>query len=208
LIRGEYLVCLHCIGDFPKTNFHLQKDNPVEQLFWGRTEVFRASAGYFFTKEGSLQKLLHQLKYKGIKEIGTYLGEIYGLEIKNTDWIKNADGFIPVPLHRKKFKIRGYNQSLMIAEGLSSSTGIPFYAHKLQRKKHSASQTRKGRYERYENVKEVFVAPKPEFFKDKHWVLVDDVITTGSTLEACAEALKQCGCASVSVVTIACGMTY
>ncbi len=208
LLGGEYLICLHCISDFPKTNFHLEKDNPVEKMFWGRTQIERAASAYFFTKKGSLQNLLHQLKYHGLKDVGVVLGELYGRDLKNVDWVKQADGLIPVPLHPKKYKIRGYNQSLMIAEGLSNITGIPFYAQKLVRQKHSASQTKKGRYERYENVKEVFVAKDEGFFKGKHWILVDDVITTGSTLEACSEALHQAGAASVSVLTIACGNTF
>jgi ComF family protein len=208
LLKSEKLICLHCIVDFPKTNFHNKEGNPVEQIFWGRLPIKRASSGYFFTKEGSLQNLLHALKYKGVDEIGILLGEMYGHSLREASWVMQADGLIPVPLHKKKQKLRGYNQSEKIAQGLSQSLEIPVFNNQLKRNLHSTSQTKKKRYDRFENVNSVFGVEDKSFFKGKDWILVDDVITTGSTLEACARVLMDCKVKSVSIITIACGLNY
>ena len=154
----------------------------------------------------SFQRLVHQLKYKGRKDIGIFLGEQYGLLLKYAPLFNCADAIIPVPLHKKKYMQRGYNQSEQFAIGLARSMNIPMHRHLLIRTKATETQTRKSRFSRYQNVKEIFAVSSPHQWAGKHMILVDDVVTTGATLESCIQALTAIPEVKISVACIATAM--
>ncbi|NVO18697.1 MAG: ComF family protein [Bacteroidetes bacterium] len=203
LFKHEQVLCTHCLFDLPRTNFHLQPDNPLDKVFWGRVPVKKTAALFYFTKGGKVQHLVHQLKYKGRKEVGIYTGIILGAELKKTPSFDGIDLIIPVPLHPRKQKKRGYNQSEQFAIGLSESTGIEMDIKSFVRTIATETQTRKSRFARFENVKEIFKVTNPLALENKHLLLVDDVITTGSTLESCANILLQIPGVSISMASIA-----
>jgi ComF family protein len=203
LMRNEALICTECYVLIPRTNFHLKPDNPVSQLFWGRCRIERAAAFSFYTRDSRIRKLIHQLKYKGIKEIGPELGRIYGNTLKSSEFLEEIDLIIPVPLHPSKKRQRGFNQSDLIAGGISESTGIPMDSGLLERITVTKTQTRKSRYDRWTNVQDIFRVTCKESLKDKHILLVDDVITTGSTIEACATELLKGENIKVSIAALA-----
>ncbi len=202
LLKNEKIICLKCFYDMPRTNFHLDKDNPVAQLFWGRVWIENATSLYSFQKRSRYQKLIHELKYNGRQEIGEEMGRIMGYELKNT-LFASSDLVIPVPLHKKKLKTRGYNQSECIARGLSEVLEIPIDVESVIRIHQSETQTRKSRYERWENVEGIFEVRERKNLLYKHVLLVDDVVTTGSTLEACATVILQVTGTKVSIATLA-----
>jgi ComF family protein len=206
LWKHETELCHFCEYHLPKTNFHLDADNPVARLFWGRVKIETGAAFLYFNKGGKVQRLVHQLKYKGRKGVGVYLGDQYGQSLKYAPLFNSADAIIPVPLHKKKFMQRGYNQSEQIAIGLALSMNIPVNRHLLTRIKATETQTRKSRFSRYQNVKEIFRVSRPEQWKGKHLLLVDDVITTGATLESCIQALSSIPDVRISVACIATAM--
>jgi ComF family protein len=203
LYKNEYRICTQCLYHLPKTGYHLQVDNPVARLFWGRVDIYSAAAQYNFEKGSSVQKLIHHLKYKGQKDIGITLGKWYGGELKESELYKNVDLIIPVPLHKTKERRRGYNQSALFAEGLSEGMGIKHDILSLSRTYASETQTRKSRYNRWKNVETVFHLNNTKALIDKHVLLVDDVVTTGSTLEACSQALAKIPGIKISIATIA-----
>jgi ComF family protein len=203
LLRNEHIICTHCFISIPRTNYHLSTDNPVEQLFWGRCQISKAAAFSFYNKGSRIRKLIHNLKYKGIREIGNELGMIYGHNLKKSGFTDSMDIIIPVPLHPSKKRKRGFNQSEDICKGLSEATGIPIDLESLIRVNLSDTQTRRSRYERWMNVEGIFAVVDPEKLTGKHILLVDDVITTGSTLEACAGELLKIENVKVSVVALA-----
>jgi len=203
LFRNEHLICTACLFHLPKTNYHLEPDNPISQTFWGRTSINTAAACYFFTKAGKVQHLVHQLKYKGKKEVGVFIGEIYGKELIKAPGFERTDVIIPVPLHPSKEKKRGYNQSEVFAIGLSASMDVPIDTKTLIRTYASETQTRKTRFKRWENVKEIFSLQDKEKLKNKHILLVDDVITTGATIEACANLLNTIEGVTINIASIA-----
>ena len=203
LVEQEEIICLNCLFNLPKTGFHLHSENPISRLFWGRVDLHSAAAFLFFSKGGNVQHLIHSLKYKGHWETGILLGELYGKELSKSELFSLADIIIPVPLHPTKQRIRGYNQTEQIAKGLSNTMGIPLQANNLVKIVHTESQTTKTRYERWQNVKDTFQIKEPKKIEGKHILLVDDVLTTGATLEACATKLLQVPETRVSVVTVA-----
>ncbi|MCK6649934.1 MAG: ComF family protein [Bacteroidia bacterium] len=203
LFKHEECLCTFCRYHLPKTNFHLQTGNPVEKLFWGRADLVSAAAYYAFGKGGKVQHLIHQLKYNGKKEIGLTIGKLYGHELKQSRKYETVDTIIPVPLHDKKKKKRGYNQSEYFAEGLSKSLNISTDTTTLIRGNESETQTKKSKYSRWQNVESIFHVVEPGKLENKHILLVDDVVTTGSTLEACALTLLKIPNVKVSVATIA-----
>jgi ComF family protein len=204
LFRHEDTVCTYCLFHLPKTNFHKDPDNPVSRIFWGRVPLVSAAACYHFGKGGKVQHLIHQLKYKGHQEIGVYIGKLYGLELLESPFFGRIDTIIPVPLHKSKQRKRGYNQSEQFAIGLSASMLAKLDVHSLYRTFASETQTRKSRFNRWENVKEIFALREEQNLKDNHILLVDDVITTGATIEACASMLLKIPGVEVSVAAIAC----
>ena len=196
-------MCLDCLQDLPRTQFHLNPENKVAQLFWGRAYIDNATSWLFFRKGSRYQRLVHYLKYKGLKEIGEELGMLMGNELLESSF-QEADYIVPVPLHRKKQKQRGYNQSEWIAKGIAVVMQKPLSVNNMVREHFTPTQTRKNRFERWQNVEGIFGVARPEEFKGKHILLIDDVITTGSTLEAAVVAMQKAGAAKVSIATLAC----
>ena len=203
LLRNEYLICTECYVVIPRTNFHLAIDNPVARLFWGRCRIEKAAAFSFFNKGSRIRNLIHNLKYRGIQEIGYELGRIYGLSLKSSGFSADIDLIIPVPLHPSKKRIRGFNQSDFISSGIADATGLPVFTHSLVRNKITATQTKRSRYDRWSNVEGIFGITDPEIIKGRHILLVDDVITTGSTIESCTNELLKVEGVKVSVVALA-----
>ena len=203
LIRGEDTICSICHFHLPKTHFHNDPDNALNKVFWGRVNLEAVAAYVYFQKGSTVQHLLHQLKYKGRQEIGLRIGKWYGQELRYAGVFREVELVVPVPLHPNKLRKRGYNQSRVFAEGLVSVMTAKLEDHCLYRKVDSKTQTRKTRYNRWENVENIFAVRNPEKLQGKHVLLVDDVITTGATLEACARALLEVPGVKISVVTIA-----
>ena len=201
----EDVLCVNCTYHLPKTDFHLYKENAFTERVWGRFSLETATAMFRFTKSGRVQQLIHALKYKGRKDVGLVLGESYGKTLKQATFYQNVDAIVAVPLHPKKEYQRGYNQSAMFGIGLSKSMDVPYLKIGLVRDSFTATQTKKSRMERLKNVENVFLVPEKvkEKIIGKHILLVDDVITTGATLEACALALLDAGVGKVSLGAIA-----
>jgi ComF family protein len=202
LAAQEEFVCTMCIFKLPKTNFHTQTDNTLSKVFAGRAEVNAAAAWCYYQKGNSVQDLVHELKYKGKKELGISIGKWYGHDLKQSASYEKIEVVVPVPLHKKKLKRRGYNQSAYFAKGLAESMKIVCLEDGLMRTIDTETQTRKSRYSRWENVKDIFSANKVEELRGKHVLLVDDIITTGATIEACVHTLKAIPVASVSIASI------
>ncbi len=200
---GEKDVCMICRVSFPRTNYHLDKKNNLAQKFWGRTKLEYAVAYLFFKKKGDVQSMLHYLKYKNCPSVGTLMGTWYGQELLDDDFYKNFDVIIPVPMHPKKLRKRGYNQSAYFGKGLAKVWKVPQLEHGLKKLSNTKSQTTKSRQERYDNMKKGFEVSNPEEIKGKNVLVVDDVVTTGATLEACVELLLEAGAKTVSVAAIA-----
>lgn len=203
LFKSEDVICTFCNYRLPRTNFHLEEDNQISRIFWGRVDIASAAAFYFFRKGSRVQHLIHRLKYKGEKEIGIFIGKQYGFDLKESKLFNTVEVVIPVPLHPKKQKKRGYNQSEQFAIGLAEAMQIEMDEKNLVRSVATETQTRKSRFKRWENVKEIFVVKDAEKLEGKHILLVDDVITTGATIESCANALLKISDIKVSVAAIA-----
>lgn len=203
LLKEEDTACTLCLYKTPKTDGFSQQENSVSKLFWGRVQLENAAALYQFEKEGSVQKLIYQLKYEGGKSTGVFLGKQIGYAIKDCSYFQNIDYIIPIPLHPKKEKLRGYNQSKYIAKGIQEILKVKTNNHSLIRTENTDSQTRKKRFSRWENMMNSFALKKTKKLQNTHILLVDDVVTTGATLEACAQKLLEIEGVKVSIVTIA-----
>lgn len=203
LIEQEQSICLHCLHHLPRTNFHLEPENRVAQLFYGRVQIEFATSFFYFSKGSSYQTLLHNLKYKGMKEIGEEIGKHFGIDLLQSPEFSSVDIICPVPLHPQKEKKRGYNQSWWIASGIARQMQKELSDDNLKRVTATETQTRKSRFERWQNVEGIFELTNPEAFSGKHILLVDDVVTTGSTLEACAQTIISQSNAKVSIATLA-----
>lgn len=189
--------------ELPRTHYHTDPHNALFTRLEGRVPLQFAVAFFLFRKRGKVQRLLHQLKYNNHPEIGETLGLVYGEELRQHYFDQQIDLIIPVPLHASRKRKRGYNQSGEFGKGLSKSMSRPCYEDILIRTTKTETQTKKTKLKRWQNVKEVFVAAKPDQLYRKNVLLIDDVITTGATIEACAATLLQAGCKSVSVASIA-----
>ncbi|MDA3943150.1 MAG: phosphoribosyltransferase family protein [Bacteroidetes bacterium] len=207
LMRNEKTVCLSCRHLLPKTGYEEQLDNPLARIFWGRIHFEAVAATFFFSKQGKIQHLVHELKYKRNRHAGIFLGEQTGECFQNEPLFQQIDYLVPVPLHPKRQHQRGYNQSEVIAQGISNTFPVPIAADVLYRAVATTTQTRKSRQARWENVKHIFAIKNEEKLIGKHILLLDDVITTGSTLEACGQVLKQIPDIKVSVATAACAVS-
>jgi len=202
LYLNEEVLCLKCYAGLPRTGFHTDVENEVARLFWGRIPVMQATAFIVFNKDSHYSSILHELKYKGQRHIGMEMGRLFGLELRGSPFAE-TDLIHPVPLHPGKLQKRGYNQSELIAKGLSSVLQVPVMTGLVIRTLETGTQTRKSRYERWENVRGTFQVARPELLLNKHVLLVDDVITTGATIEACAESLLSISGVSVSIASLA-----
>ncbi len=203
LFSNEYVICTTCRHNIPLTNQHLIFENEAFKKFYGRIPVEYASTFLYFHKKGIVQELIHNLKYRGQEEIGKVLGEWYAYELKSMPLFKTIDEIIPVPLHEKKFKERGYNQLTTFGIALSLSLKIPYNPNLLFRNIYSKTQSRKSFLNRSEGIDTVFDVIFTEKDHGKHFLLIDDVLTTGSTLEACSKALLRIPGVKISIVCMA-----
>ncbi len=189
LYRGENVICIKCLIDMPRTNYHKIMNNEVEKQFWGRVPIVRATSHFFFVKGSRYQHLLHSLKYKGRGDVGEFMGVEMGHDLTSDPDFASIDIIVPVPLHPAKLRKRGYNQSEMIANGLALSMHKPVNTTVLRRNRFTETQTRKSRIDRWNNVSNVFTAEHDSTIDGRHVLIVDDVLTTGATIEGCANAL-------------------
>ncbi len=204
LLNNEKLLCIVCLQDLPFTNYHLYSKNKVAEKFYGILPIEFACSMLFFTQDGVSQRLIHQLKYKSKQEIGIFLGNLYAYDLKKVNYFKDVTSVIPVPLHKKKLKERGYNQVESFAMAISKEINIAYNDKLLYRTRYSKTQTIKNKENRSINTKELFdINTNTLVEKHPHFLLVDDVITTGATLESCVKALLKIDNAKVSLVTIA-----
>lgn len=197
------LLCLRCINDLPYTGYESIPHNPVENIFRGRMPVRAASSCFYFSKGHLVQHLIHQLKYKGNKEVGQYLGALMGRAMMQSGRYANIDYLVPLPLYADKEFKRGYNQSTVICQGISAAMQVPVLTDNVTRQRYTDTQTKKHRAERWQNVEDSFAIKKPEILRGKNLLLVDDVITTGATLEACGQLLTELAGTGVFVATLA-----
>lgn len=197
------LLCLSCEFQLPKTKQHEQKENAFTEVFWGRVPLETGAAQYYFSKSGRVQRLIHQLKYDHKPEIGHQLGVLFGRQLREQSHFQDIDAIVPVPLHPRKQHQRGYNQAAAFGAGLAEGMELPQYPYALERPEYAESQTRKSRQERLENAQTAFRVKKPELLQGKHILLVDDVLTTGATLEACATQILALPDTRLSMATIA-----
>ena len=201
----NHIFCLDCLHELPETGFHTVPKNPFTAHFEGRIKIMSGASFLFFSRGGGTQRLLHQIKYNNQPEVITTIGRWYGKQLLKVDLWKGIEVIIPVPLHWKKQRKRGYNQSAVFGEAIGDVMNIPCLQKALLRVTHDRSLTGMNRMQRVQTIGSSFVVPKPAQVKDKHILLVDDVLTTGATLESCALALEKVPVASIRMITIACG---
>ncbi|MBP0904806.1 ComF family protein [Mariniflexile gromovii] len=199
----EDTICVNCRHDLPVTNFHLDGDDAVKKVLYGRAEIENGTALFRFEKKGLVQQLVHNLKYKGYETIGYTLGNWLGGELKTLDAYQSIDMVVPVPLHKKKLKKRGYNQVAKFGQQIAKALDAQYVDDVLVKVTNTQSQTIKSRLARWSNTDELFAIKNPESIENKHILLVDDIITTGATLEACISILNHAKNIKISVATIA-----
>jgi ComF family protein len=202
-IGRDEAICVKCISRFPVTGFANQPGNPIEKLFWGRIPVAAACSQFYFTRASTTQYALHALKYKGNKEAGMVMGRLLGYSLRQSDRFSNIDCIVPLPLYPEKERIRGYNQSTVIAKGVQDILKTDLITDAIARNRYTDSQTHKNRIERWKNVGGVFCLQKPESLQGKKILLIDDVVTTGASLEACGEAIGNAGIKALYIATLA-----
>lgn len=198
-----HLICPRCISRLPRTFDENARENPTEKIFTGRIRIDHAWSAFYFHKGSAMQLLIHELKYNNAPSLGYFLGELMGMQMLEAKMELNIDGLLPLPMHKKKEKQRGYNQALLIAKGISSVTGIPVIEDAVIKTKSTSTQTNKQRIERWKNASGNFSIVKPEQLQHKNLLLVDDVITTGATLEACGSLLSKLPGTRLSIATLA-----
>lgn len=203
LLADEVALCTPCMEGLPRTRYHLMPDNPAARRLWGRFPLERATSLFFYRRGSSYARLLWDLKFSGRRSIGHFMGARMARELQSSGFFQGIDLILPVPLHRYRLWQRGYNQSLCLARGVSQVTGIPVDTHLLRRIRSSASQRSRAGIERWDNVCGIFSLRQPGALAGKHILLIDDVLTTGSTLTACADALSGEAGIRISVLTLA-----
>ena len=201
-LQSDHLLCLKCLSSLPETNFHLHPNNPIEKIFWGRIPITNATAQYYFTKESMMQHLMHQFKYKGNKDIGRYLGKLMGWSLAASNRFSFVDALVPLPLHKSKEHKRGYNQATVLCEGISSVLNKPVLRNVVVRPDQTETQTKKGRIPRWQSMEGKFKLTADNMLQGQHVLLVDDVVTTGSTLEACGNEILKAENVQLSIATL------
>jgi ComF family protein len=202
LTDTDQLLCMHCINDLPHTGFEKYALNKTERIFYGRLPLRAAHSEYYFSKGGLIQQLIHEFKYRGNRDIGICLSELMGTNMLLSGRFRDIDCLVPLPLYAEKEYKRGYNQAAVSCTGISNSMNIPVYDYNLVRRYATETQTRKHRAERWDNVSGSFNILRPDSFQNKHILLVDDVVTTGATLEAAALMLLNIPGATISIATL------
>ncbi|MEO7769030.1 MAG: phosphoribosyltransferase family protein [Ferruginibacter sp.] len=203
LLQEDNQLCLKCVNNLPHTRFAQHAGNPVEKIFWGRIPLVAAHSEFYFAKESLIQQLIHQLKYKGNQAIGVYLGELMGKSLLDSNRFGKIDYLIPLPLFADKELKRGFNQAAVICNGMSRIMNVPVLLGNVTRKHSTETQTKKHRTERWENVADSFMVIDKTQVEDKMVLLVDDVITTGATLEACGHSIMEAARVNLSIATLA-----
>ena len=203
---GAACFCLSCRVKLAPANMYWQRENEFTDRFWGRLRLEGGAAMYYFQRKSPIQRALHQLKYQNQPQIGLKIGREFGRALLQSPIFQTVEGVVPVPLHPRKERTRGYNQSAMLARGLAEIMGVPMVTGALVRPLFTSSQTRKKRMERFENVGDVFAIAQPDRLQGKHLLLVDDVLTTGATLETCGQLLLAIPNTRLSMATIAIAM--
>lgn len=203
VVDHGHLLCLQCFSKLPETSFFNVAANPVEKIFYGRLQVQAAAAGYFFTKDSLLQHLMIELKYRNNKDIGVYLGKMIGYMLQKSNRFNAIDYLIPLPLHPRKQQKRGYNQSEQICNGIAAVWDKPVVNNAIVREQFTETQTQKNRISRWQAMQEVFALNHAGKLQNKHILLVDDIITTGATLEACGNELLKVPNLKISIATVA-----
>jgi ComF family protein len=202
-VDDDEMVCINCKLSFPFTSFEKIRNNTVEKLFWGRVPLLFSCSTFYYAAETSIQQIIHHIKYRDEKELGIFMGKLMGERLQTLLLQNNADLCLPMPLHPSKEKKRGYNQASLLCEGMHHATGIHYNEEVLERKIATATQTQKNRMERWRNVKDVFAINNNNIIQNKNIVLVDDVITTGASMEACARILLDNGAKTVAITSLA-----
>ncbi len=203
LLRDEDHLCLHCLQGLPRTHYHLLDSNLMEQLFYGKLDVERAVAWCYFAQGSDYRKLIHHIKYHNDPQCAYYLGWVYGKELQESALFLGVDYVVPVPLHPYRAWQRGYNQSERIAQGVADALGVSVANGWMKRVKHSQTQTNKSLYERWLNTQSIFALVDGHPFDHKRLILVDDVVTTGATLLACAKSLSRVKEVKISLLALA-----
>ncbi len=203
LYRGEKQICTVCRNDLPLTDYSFNEENAVDRTFYGRINIKKASSFLYFMENGIVKNLIHYLKYKNQQDIGRLLGDWYGQILKEDKGLENIDYVVPVPLHRTKLRKRGYNQVSLFGERLAFYLGAEFLDNVLVKNANTRTQTKKGRLGRIQYNKDLYTLSKPEILKNKKVLLVDDVITTGATIEICGTALLKAEGISLYVASMA-----
>jgi ComF family protein len=199
----QQIICPACISQLPKTFDETALDNPTAKMFAGRMDLCTAWSTFYFHKGGMMQLLIHEIKYKKEKSLGIFMGELMGESMKSISNVQPFDAIVPLPMHASKERQRGYNQAMLIAEGVSLTTGIPVINDAIIKTKKTTSQTNKQRTARWKNAEGNFKIIKPESLQHKHLLLIDDVITTGATLEACGSVIMKTPGIQLSIATLA-----
>lgn len=203
LVNGEEQLCLHCVDALPRTYYGFQKHNPVEKIFWGRIPFEFAGSFLFYHDKGMVRNLLHRIKYQGGRDLAESLGRMFAEDLLRSDAGFRPDLLIPVPLHPRKLRQRGYNQSLCIAQGMASVLQTTVRTDLVLRNRYSLTQTRRNRFDRWLNVEDIFTVAKPEEMMRKTVVFIDDVITTGATIEACVRSIMGCEGVKTGILSLA-----
>lgn len=203
ILSEDSVLCLRCLHSLPETAFAFRSGNPVEKIFRGRIAIEYATAHYYYNKDSLIQFLMQQFKYRQNRELGVQLGEIMGESLARAGDFA-IDALVPLPLFPAKERKRGYNQAMLICEGIASRLHIPIINDAVCRPEHTETQTKKGRIERWKNMEGRFVLSNPEIIRDRHVLLIDDVITTGATLEACGLELLKAKNLRLSIATLCC----
>lgn len=203
LYRGEKTICTVCRNQLPLTDDNYNEENPIDRIFYGRVNIKKANSLLFFTKTGIVKNIIHHLKYKNQEQIGEFLGNWFGEIIKNDGSLNNIDIVIPVPLHKKRLKKRGYNQVTLFGQQLAFHLNADYAEGILIKTSNTKTQTKKGRIYRWQQSQSLFILSDIEFLRNKNVLLVDDVITTGATIEACATAIHCSENVNIFIATMA-----